>query len=168
MSTPSIFTREYRDKAAIEDLASAWAHLFKKRIDKNPTDPKTPLIERAHSITTQILKVLNEPHAHLIIGFNERIPCSILIADDEGEYLKIRFLVTNVLNPDAKGSGSFLISDLITRFGKSKILKLVPERSLKYWKKLNFRPNPLDATTLIFKNETSTPKKPHGRVRLKH
>jgi hypothetical protein len=173
MSIDSSFNYEYTDKATISILASTWTSSFKKKIDRNPGNPKISIIERAHSITTQILKALSEPHAHLIIAKKGLIPCSILIADDEREHLTIRFLVTNVLNPDAKGSGTFLVTDLVNRLGKTKTLKLVPERSLKYWQKLNFKPNPLDGTTLILENETSIPKMPSpkkspARGRLKH
>ena len=167
MSAPLDFTYHYTTKETIASLASSWVSLFKKRIDKNPTDPKKPLVERAHSIATQILSTLEERHAHLILAKKGETPCAILIVDDEDDYLKIRFLVSNVLNIEAKGSGTHLIRSLKTRFGATRILKLVPERSLKYWENLDFIINPKDRTTMIYNEVSIAPKKSPARTRFK-
>lgn len=85
------------------------------------------------------------------MAFNQNKPCALLIGNDDKDGLIIRFLVANVLDQDAKGSGSFLVQKMLELAQKTDALVLTrPENSEKYWQnKMGFQPAPKDPTLLI-------------------
>lgn len=113
-------------------------------------------ITNANSIVKQSIDSLSSArHGHIWVATLNSKRCAILIADDSKDELIIHFLSANTLDPEAKGSGTFLVQEMLKLAQKThKTIRTTPENAEKYWKdKMGFHPDPLDPTQYIYTQE---------------
>ncbi|GGI88034.1 GNAT family N-acetyltransferase [Legionella impletisoli] len=98
-----------------------------------------PVIKNAESIAKQMIETLkSEKHGHIWVAVHEesKESCGVLIADDHKDGFIIRFLISNLLNKEAKGSGRFLVEELIKLADKRNLsIRTTSQSADKFWKK---------------------------------
>lgn len=113
---------------------------------------KKNLTTQASKIAKKALESLSEPHGYLWSAQKNDTICAVLIADETVDHkgnkeILIRYLVSNVRNPTAKGTGTFLVSKLKDLAKKNlTAIVLVSDNADKYWKNQGFTINPNDPT----------------------
>ena len=133
--------------------AKEWEGALRKKCSKPSQDTHYQMLKTAKSISTQVIDSLeSEKHGHIWIAYKDKLPCAILIGDDSKKGLVIRYLVANLLNEDSKGSGSFLVQEMIALAKRTNQLVLTrPENSEKYWKqKMGFTDYSGDVAQLAY------------------
>lgn len=99
----------------------------------------SPKTKAAASIVEQMLNCLtNEKHGHLWIAKNTESKkiCAVLIGNDNKNGLVIRFILSNVFELEAKGSGKFLIHEMVKLAKKNTLaIRTTSENADAFWKK---------------------------------
>ncbi|WP_131783259.1 hypothetical protein [Legionella gresilensis] len=126
------FKAEKVDSKRMLEVLSDWEKKFlSKKRNKIETN--------AQSIATQMIKTLkDERHAHFLLAKSDESnkPCALLIGDEKDKLIIIRFILSNVFDTDAKGSGRFLV-EAITKFADAKkfSIRTTSQNADAFWKK---------------------------------
>lgn len=139
------FTLKNSDKNEMIAILSTWEQSFSQKT-KDPS--KRAMIQKALSIARQMNETLaKQTHAHLWIAKHAEndAPMAMMIVDDTGHKEKtIRFLLSNQKNPEARGSGRFLVEKLTQQAAlKGVKIKTTSENADKFWRQCSgFSPSP--------------------------
>lgn len=142
------------DKTNTISILENWKSEFENK-SKHKFECKN--LKVAYSIINQSITSLNEQrHGHFWVAKRGEKVCSILIADDQKDEFVIRFLVANILDSEARGSGTFLVETMLELANKThKTVRTTPENSDKYWKnKMGFQPDQNNPVEYIYKTHT--------------
>jgi hypothetical protein len=148
MSFPTEFTRHRSSRDEINEELSVWIQDFRS---KSKAGSKMSCSSRkASSIATQILISLSQPHAHLFCAKKDEKIRAVMIVDDRAYGYELRFIVSNILDPEARGAGTFLVDYLKGSLKVGKKIILTPENSRKFWLNSGFSENPIDPCTMVY------------------
>ncbi|HAB98545.1 MAG TPA: hypothetical protein DCE71_01825 [Parachlamydiales bacterium] len=139
------------ESQTIQAALASWKSKFEKRMKKSG---ESSMVQAACSIASQSLESLrsNEKHGYLWVAQKDDEICAVLIGDDKGTNLIIRFLVADVLNPKAKGTGTFLANKMLEfAIENQRTVCTIAENADKFWKnKMGFKPNPKNSIEYIY------------------
>jgi hypothetical protein len=139
------FTLKNSDKNEMIAILSTWEQSFQQKT-KDPA--KKARMQKALSIAIQMQVTLDRhTHAHLWIAKHAETdaPMAMMIVDDTGHKEKtIRFLLSNQKNPEARGSGRFLVEKLTQQAAPKGVkIKTTSENADNFWRKCpGFKPSP--------------------------
>ncbi len=144
---------------ASEEVVSAlqdWNCFFGKAIGRSKAVSKEMKnLCTARSVARQSIEsISHEKHGHIWCAMHGDKICAVLVADDRAGELVIRFLVANLRDPEAKGSGAFLVQNMLELARKTHAtVRTTPENAEKFWRdKMGFQEDPKDPVQYIYNN----------------
>lgn len=140
------------------------------QFSKKKSDSKT---KNAASIASQMIKALTEKNGYLYMAKDDinGNPQALLIANDCKNGLIIRFVLSNVLCPEAKGSGKFLVQEMVSFAEKRDLaIRTTSQNADAFWKncpgfKLD-KNNPTDFIFIPGKNKEDLSKNTQSESRF--
>ena len=140
-----------------EEVISAlqdWDFSFGKAIGRaKASSQAVKNLRTAQSVAKQSIESISqEKHGHIWCAMHGEKICAVLVADDRAGELVIRFLVANLRDPEAKGSGTFLVQGMLDLAKKTHAtVRTTPENAEKFWRdKMGFQQDPKDPVQYIY------------------
>lgn len=161
------FHLQLLNKQEIENIVMEWENNFSKKIYRLENKKANKAFNKtinAKSIAEQIISTVNQRHGYLLAAMKEGKCRAILIADDCTRGIFVRFLLSNILDPDSKGAGTFLIQNLLDRETESIKIFTTPQNSTKYWQRLGFRECEEDPTQMVHQTPPAEPEPTSART----
>jgi hypothetical protein len=152
MAAESNFNVSHPTKDVALAAVQVWSGSFRQKIGRLKNDSsQLRRIKSADSIARQTIDSLQTSrHGFILKAEKNDQPCALLVADETPKEIVIRFLVADVINPEAKGSGTLLVQKIVEIAQKTnRFVRTTPENSAKYWKNQGFSEDPLNAATYI-------------------
>lgn len=127
------FLIEKIDAEKMRLLLQDWKISFSKK--KKVTAAK---VRNAESIVEQMIDSLrSQKHGHLWLAKHEtsKETCAVLIGDDHKDGFIIRFVLSNILDEQTKGSGRFLVQEMMNLADKRNFsIRTTSQNADKFWK----------------------------------
>ncbi|KTD47775.1 hypothetical protein [Legionella quateirensis] len=146
------FVLEKINAETLLEQLQKWNSVFSKKRKMSKIE------HNAKSIFNQIVESLNERHGYLWIAKRDEQLCAVLIGDDSKNELIIRFLLSNVFDVQAKGSGAFLVREIQSFANKKNLtIRTTSQNADAFWAKSSFQLDADNPPDFIYKPSQIAP-----------